>query len=115
LLTVNLDGIFSPSASKSNTAKTSQGCRNLHESLCGGTGRGRRISGLAAPSARLRQGRLSRIGLAASKIRSDSSALVVIGSRVVPRRAPPAIEYLRSPNYNLLKKDSPTSISPETV
>ncbi len=49
----------------------------------------------------------ARIQAAAKKIRSDSQALVVIGIGGSYLGARGVIECLRSPNYNLLKKDTP--------
>jgi len=48
-----------------------------------------------------------RIKKAAAKIRSDSEVLVVIGIGGSYLGARAAIEFLRSPNYNILKKDTP--------
>ena len=48
-----------------------------------------------------------RIQSAAARIRSDSQALVVIGIGGSYLGARGVIECLRSPNYNLLKKDTP--------
>ncbi len=50
---------------------------------------------------------LARIKKAAEKIKSDSKALVVIGIGGSYLGARAAIELLRSPNYNLLPKDTP--------
>ena len=49
----------------------------------------------------------ARIGKAAEKIRSDSEALVVVGIGGSYLGARAVIELLRSPNYNLKKKDTP--------
>lgn len=49
----------------------------------------------------------TRIEKAAAKIRSDSKALVVIGIGGSYLGARAVIEFLRSPNYNLLQKDTP--------
>ena len=49
----------------------------------------------------------TRIKVAANKIKSDSDALVVIGIGGSYLGARAAIEFMRSPNYNLLKKDTP--------
>ncbi len=49
----------------------------------------------------------ARIQAAARKIQSDSQALVVIGIGGSYLGARGVIECLRSPNYNLLKKDTP--------
>lgn len=48
-----------------------------------------------------------RIKKAAAKIRSDSGVLVVIGIGGSYLGARAAVELLRSPNYNLIKKDTP--------
>ncbi len=49
----------------------------------------------------------ARIQAAAKKIQSDSKALVVIGIGGSYLGARGVIEFLRSPNYNLKKKDTP--------
>lgn len=62
-----------------------------------------------------------RIKKAASKIRSDSEALVVIGIGGSYLGARAAIEFVKSKNYNLVAKDSPkiffagNSISPTEI
>ena len=49
----------------------------------------------------------TRIKVAANKIKSDSDALVVIGIGGSYLGARAAVEFMRSPNYNLIKKDTP--------
>lgn len=49
----------------------------------------------------------ARIRRAAEKIRSDSQALVVVGIGGSYLGARAVIELLKSPNYNLKKKDTP--------
>ena len=50
---------------------------------------------------------LSRIKAAAAKIRSDSEALVVIGIGGSYLGARAALDFIKSPNYNALPKDTP--------
>ena len=50
---------------------------------------------------------IARIKKAAEKIKNDSDALVVIGIGGSYLGARAAVEFVKSPNYNLLKKDTP--------
>ena len=49
----------------------------------------------------------ARIKKAAAKIKSDSEVLIVIGIGGSYLGARAAIEFIKSPNYNVMKKDTP--------
>ena len=78
-----------------------------HEHLLKKNGRGSDFLGWVNLPFDYDKAEYARILAAAAKIRSDSDALVVIGIGGSYLGARAAIEYLRSPNYNLLKKDTP--------
>lgn len=89
-----------------------------HEQLHSGTGLGNDFIGwLNLPSCYDKE-EFSRIKSSANKIISDSDVLIVIGIGGSYLGARAAIEFLKSQNYNLLKKDTPNiyfvgnSISP---
>lgn len=78
-----------------------------HEALHSGTGLGRDFLGwLELPAAYDRE-ELGRIREAARRIQSDSRVLVVIGIGGSYLGARAAIEFIRSPQYNALPKDTP--------
>jgi len=77
------------------------------DKLYNGTGEGSDFVGwLDLPETYDRE-EFARIQAAAAKIRSDSKALVVIGIGGSYLGARAVIEFLRSPMYNLLPKDTP--------
>ncbi len=78
-----------------------------HRKLFERSGEGAEFTGWLDLPERVRKGELKRILAAAGKIRSDSQALVVVGIGGSYLGARAAIDLLKSPNYNLLKKDSP--------
>ncbi len=71
------------------------------------TGAGNDFLGWVALPENYDKEEFARIKKAAEKIKSDSDALVVIGIGGSYLGARAAVEFMRSPNYNLLKKDTP--------
>lgn len=80
---------------------------DAHRSLFEHTGLGSEYTGWLDLPARIISGELKQILSCAAKIRSNSQALVVVGIGGSYLGARAAIELLRSPNYNLIKKDTP--------
>ena len=78
-----------------------------HETLHEGTGLGSHFLGWVDLPSRYDKEEFSRILQAAQKIRSDSEVFVVIGIGGSYLGARAAIEFLKSQNYNALKKDTP--------
>ena len=78
-----------------------------HRTLKERSGKGAEFTGWLDLPARILDGELKSIMSAANKIRSSSEVLIVIGIGGSYLGARAAIEFLRSPNYNLMKKDTP--------
>ncbi len=78
-----------------------------HDMLHNGTGLGNDFLGWLDLPVNYDKEEFSRIKLAADKIQKNSDILVVIGIGGSYLGARAAIEFLRSPNYNCLKKDTP--------
>lgn len=106
MLTVDLSGISSFNVSKEYEAFIGK-LGAAHDTLENGTGLGADFLGWLRLPENYDKSEFARIEAAAAKIRSDSKALVVIGIGGSYLGARAAIEYLRSPNYNLIKKDTP--------
>ncbi len=81
--------------------------RTAHETLHAGTGLGSDFLGWVDLPEDYDKEEFSRIREAAKKIRSDSQAFVVIGIGGSYLGARAAIEFLKSQNYNALKKNTP--------
>ena len=81
--------------------------RLAHDTLLSGTGLGNDFLGWVSLPENYDKKEFSRIRAAAQKIRSDSQVLIVIGIGGSYLGARAAIEFLRSQNYNALKKDTP--------
>jgi len=80
---------------------------NAHEMLHNGTGLGNDFIGWLNLPTDYDKEEFARIKQAAAKIRSDSDVLVVIGIGGSYLGARAAIEYLKSPNYNLVTNGGP--------
>ncbi len=80
--------------------------KTLHD----GTGAGNDFLGWLTLPTDYDKDEFARIKVAASKIRANSDILVVIGIGGSYLGARAAIEFLTSPNYNLVTKDSPKII-----
>lgn len=80
---------------------------DAHRKLFERTGEGAEFTGWLDLPSRVLRTELKQIQSCASKIRSNSQVLVVIGIGGSYLGARAAIELLRSPNYNLIKKDTP--------
>ncbi len=80
---------------------------DVHRKLFDHTGEGSEFTGWMELPNRVLQTELKSILSCASKIRANSKVLVVIGIGGSYLGARAAIELLRSPNYNLIKKDTP--------
>ena len=78
-----------------------------HDTLTQGTGAGNDFLGWVNLPFEIDPEELSRIKAAAKKIRSDSDVLVCIGIGGSYLGSRAAIEYCVSPNYNLVRKNSP--------
>lgn len=78
-----------------------------HETLHSGTGLGSDFLGWLTLPADYDRGEFARIKAAAQKIKNDTDVLIVIGIGGSYLGARAAIELLRSPFYNNLKKDTP--------
>ena len=78
-----------------------------HKTLLEGTGAGNDFLGWVDLPVNYDREEFARIQAAARKIQKQSQALVVIGIGGSYLGARAVIELLRSPNYNLLPKDTP--------
>ena len=81
--------------------------RAAHQLLESGTGAGNDYIGWLRLPKDYDKEEFARIQQAAKKIQSDSQVLVVIGIGGSYLGARAVVELLRSPNYNLKKKDTP--------
>ena len=84
-------------------SKISDAHRNLFEH----TGEGSEYTGWLELPSRVIQTELKAVQACAARIRSNSQALVVIGIGGSYLGARAALDLLRSPNYNLIKKETP--------
>ena len=80
---------------------------DAHRTLFEGSGAGGEFTGWISLPEKVLYDELKQIQAASSRIRSNSQVLVVIGIGGSYLGARAAIEFLRSPNYNLIKKDTP--------
>lgn len=78
-----------------------------HESLHAGTGLGSDFLGWIDLPTAYNKEEFARIKAAAAKIKSDTDVFIVIGIGGSYLGARAAIEFLKSNNYNALKKDTP--------
>lgn len=78
-----------------------------HETLHAGTGAGNDFLGWVSLPDNYDKEEFARIQAASAKIRSDSDVFVVIGIGGSYLGARAAIEFLKSQNYNAMKKDTP--------
>ena len=78
-----------------------------HEAIHGGTGLGSDFLGWVQLPTNYDKEEFSRIQKAAEKIKSDTDIFIVIGIGGSYLGARAAIEFLKSPNYNALRKDTP--------
>ena len=81
--------------------------RIAHDRLQTGSGAGGEFTGWVHLPENIDREELKRVKAAAERIQSDSQALVVIGIGGSYLGARGVIECLRSPNYNLKKKNTP--------
>ena len=81
--------------------------RTAHELLHSGTGLGSDFLGWVNLPTDYDKEELVRIKKAAAKIQSDTDIFIIIGIGGSYLGARAAIEFLKSPNYNALKKDTP--------
>ena len=80
---------------------------DAHRTLFERTGPGAEFTGWLDLPGTMKNGELKAVLAAAAKIRSNSQALVVVGIGGSYLGARAALELLRSPNYNLIKKETP--------
>ena len=78
-----------------------------HDALTNGTGAGSDFIGWVDLPKAYDKEEFARIKAAAKKIQSNSDVFIVIGIGGSYLGARAAIEFLKSPNYNALKKDTP--------
>ena len=78
-----------------------------HEMLHAGTGLGSDFLGWLTLPTDYNKEEFARIQAAAERIRRDTDILIVIGIGGSYLGARAAIEFLKSPNYNAKKKDTP--------
>ncbi len=78
-----------------------------HEALHNGTGLGNDFIGWLDLPENYDKDEFARIKLAAEKIKKNTDVFIVIGIGGSYLGARAAIEFLKSPNYNVLKKDTP--------
>lgn len=79
----------------------------VHEMLHSGTGLGNDFIGWVDLPTNYDKEEFARIKAAAEKIKSDTQVFIVIGIGGSYLGARAAIEFLKSPNYNAMKKDTP--------
>ena len=78
-----------------------------HDTLHNGTGLGNDFIGWVTLPTDYDKEEFARIKAAAKKIQSDTDVFIVIGIGGSYLGARAAIEFLKSPNYNAMKKDTP--------
>ena len=78
-----------------------------HDALHNGTGLGNDFIGWLNLPENYDKDEFARIKLAAEKIKKNTDVFIVIGIGGSYLGARAAIEFLKSPNYNVLKKDTP--------
>ena len=78
-----------------------------HEDLHNGTGLGNEFLGWLDLPKNYNKEEFERIKRSAKKIKSDTDVFIVIGIGGSYLGARAAIEFLRSPNYNVMKKETP--------
>lgn len=81
--------------------------KNANEALYAGTGKGNDFLGWLTLPRDYDKEEFARIKSAAKKIQDNSDVLVVVGIGGSYLGARAAIEFVKSQNYNLLKKDTP--------
>jgi glucose-6-phosphate isomerase len=106
MLRVDTANIF-PFVEESAFRNMAMEIEKAHRTLEAGTGAGSDFLGWVRLPAEYDREEFARIKKAAEKIRSDSRVLVVIGIGGSYLGARAAINFLRSPNYNLLRKETP--------
>ncbi len=106
MIKTDISNVF-PFVSKENVEALSAELKAAHETLEAGTGAGSDFLGWLRLPENYDREEFARIKKAAEKIKSDSQALVVIGIGGSYLGARAAIEFLKSPNYNLKKKNTP--------
>jgi len=106
MLRVDTGNIFT-FVEKSAYQEMASEIEKAHRTLEAGTGAGSDFLGWVRLPGEYDREEFARIKKAAEKIKSDSQVLVVIGIGGSYLGARAAIEFLRSPNYNLIRKDTP--------
>jgi len=106
MIRIDTGNIF-PFVEKSAYEAMAPELAGAHNTLENGTGAGADFLGWVRLPEKYDRDEFVRIKKAAGKIKSDSEVLVVIGIGGSYLGARAAIEFLRSPNYNIIKKDTP--------
>lgn len=106
MLRIDIDNIFT-FVSRPAYEEMKSELAQAHELLETGTGAGSDFLGWLKLPENFDRGEFSRVKKAAGKIKSDSDVFIVIGIGGSYLGARAAIEFLCSPNYNLMRKDTP--------
>lgn len=106
MLRVDTGNIF-PFVEKAAYQEMAVEIEKAHRTLEAGDGAGSDFLGWVRLPKEYDREEFARIKKAAEKIKSDSKVLVVIGIGGSYLGARAAIDFLRSPNYNLIRKDTP--------
>lgn len=109
MIKTDLSGILAFTTEEELLALETEALR-AHQLLEGGGGEGGEYTGWVKLPEDYDREEFSRILKAAERIKKDSHTLVVIGIGGSYLGARAAIELLKSPEYNLVKKDSPNII-----
>ncbi len=107
MLKLDLSKAVGPFASREEYEAVCAELPQAHEWLLNKTGRGSDFLGWVRLPFDYDREEYARIRAAAAKIRADSDALVVIGIGGSYLGARAAVEFLRSPNYNLIRRNGP--------
>ena len=105
-LSLDLKNIM-PFVSEEELRAELQRARAAQQILLSKTGEGADFLGWIDLPVDMNEEVVTKIALAAKKIQKQSEVLLVIGIGGSYLGARAAIEFLRSPNYNLMKKDTP--------
>jgi len=109
MVRTDISGVF-PFISEEEVFALSGEALSAHELLESGRGAGGEYTGWVRLPEAPDTGELERIIAESEKIKRDSDTLVVIGIGGSYLGARAAIELLKSPEYNLIKKDTPNVI-----
>ena len=92
---------------KKDVLALSKDVRRCHDALHNKTGKGNDFVGWVDLPKEYDKGEFERLKKSAAKIRNDSSVLIVIGIGGSYLGTRTALDFIKSPFYNELKKDTP--------